>query len=152
MSGPGYVIRQEHVRSAMDKATAEELPRLERILELVGELDALERTLTERLQKTLSYAGTVKEKLSKSAGEAMRQSGDASHEIDRLLTRKCNRADSATGVVREVLAIAKLDMKEANTLDNSIPEDDPTKAIYSELYWKRRTLVKSLQELVSEHK
>ena len=51
-------------------------------------------------------------------------------------------------VVKEMYAIAKLDMKEANVLDNWIEEDDPTKAIYSELYWKRRALVDSLREFI----
>ncbi|MGI9234682.1 MAG: hypothetical protein ACR2RD_13695 [Woeseiaceae bacterium] len=133
----------------MDRATAEELPRLGRLLELVSELDDLEHTLPERVQKAQSNVGTAKPQFSKSAKEAMAQSDDAHREIDRVLTRKCNRADSCAGVVKEVLAIAKLDMREANTLDNWIPDDDPTKAIYSELYWKRRTLVESLQEFVA---
>ena len=146
MDVAGYVIRQEHIQVAMDKATAAELPLLQPFLQLVNELDQLERTLPERARKALSKAGASPHTLSKSAQDAVSQSEDARREIDRLLTRKCNRADSAVGVVKEMYAIAKLDMKEANVLDNWIEEDDPTKAIYSELYWKRRALVESLRE------
>lgn len=132
----------------MDKATDVELPSLVRLLTLVNELDDLERTLPERTQKALSEAGASPPKLSRSAQDAVSQSEDARREVDRLLTRKCNRADSAVGVVREILAIAKIDMREANVLDNWIEDDHPTKAIYSELYWKRRALVESLREFV----
>ena len=145
----GYTIRQEHIRAAIDKAEARELPHLERLLELVSELDDLERTLPERVQRAQADAGVPRPPLSKSAREAMSQSEDASLEIDRLLTRKCNRADTATGVVKEVLAIAKLDMKEANVVDNWISEDDPTKAIYSERYRKIRAFVDTLREFIA---
>lgn len=132
----------------MDEATAEDLPQLERFLELVNELDALERSLPERVHKALSDAGLEKPTLSKAAREAVAQSDDARRELDKQLTRRCNRADSAEGVVREILAIAKIDLKEANVLDNWISEDDPTKPIYSELYWKRRAFVDSLREFL----
>lgn len=148
MSDWSYVIRQEHVRAAVDKATAEELPQLERFLELVSELDALERSLPERVHKAQSDAGLERQEHSKAAREAISQSDDARRELDKQLTRRCHRADSAEGVVREILTIAKVDMKEANVLDNWISEDDPTKAIYSELYWKRRAFVDSLREFL----
>ncbi len=135
----------------MEKASAEELHPLERFIELVSELDHLERTLQERVRKAQSDAGTEQAELSKSDREAMSQSDDAAREVDRLLTRKCDRAVSATAVVKEVLAIAKLDMREANALDNWIAEDDPTKSIYSERYQKRRELVKSLREFIAEY-
>ena len=149
MDVAGYVIRQEHMQVAMDKATAAELPLLQPSLELINELDQLERSLPERIRQALSEAGVSPQTLSKSARDVVSQSEDARREIDRLLTRKCNRADSAVGVVKEVYAIAKLDMKEANVLDNWIEDDDPTKAIYSELYWKRRALVESLREFIA---
>ncbi|MEM7501018.1 MAG: hypothetical protein AAF417_03190 [Pseudomonadota bacterium] len=149
MDGAGYVIRKEHIQAAMDKATAAELRALEALLPFVNELDQLERTLPERTRKAMADAEASIPKLSKSAQDAVSQSDDARREIDRLLTRKCNRADSAVGVVKEVYAMAKLDMKEANVLDNWIADDDPTKAIYSELYWKRRALVESLRKFIA---
>ena len=79
----------------------------------------------------------------------MSQSEDAHRDLDRLLTRKCRRASSAVGVVKEILAIAKVDMREANVLDNWIADDDPAKAIYSEAYWKRRAFVKDLREFIA---
>ncbi len=149
MDGLGYIVRQEHIQAAMDEATAAELGSLEKILALVVELDTLERTLPERLKRAQLDAGASKPALSNSARDAVSHSHDARREIDRVLSRKCNRADSAVGVVREILAIAKLDMKEANVLDNWIAEDDPTKQIYSELYRKRRTFVKGLREFIA---
>lgn len=135
----------------MEKASSEELQSLEQIVGMVSELDHLERTLQERVHKAQSNAGTERAELSKSAREAISQSDDAAREIDRLLTRKCNRAVSAAAVVKEILTIAKLDMKEANTLDNWIAEDDPTKSIYSERYQKRRALVQSLREFIAKY-
>jgi hypothetical protein len=52
--------------------------------------------------------------------------------------------------VKEMLAIAKLDMKTANSLDNLISDDGPTKAAYSQRYWKRRKLVDSLRDFIRE--
>ena len=149
MTALGYIIRREHIQAAIDKAVARELPRLERFLEIVGELDELERRLPERVRKAQADAGASRPPSSKSAREAMSQSEDASREIDRVLTRKCNRADTATGVVKEVLAIARIDLKEANVLDNWISENDPTKAIYAERYRKRREFVDTMREFIA---
>lgn len=149
MSEQGYVIRLEHIQAAIDKATASERPRVEGFLEFVTELDALERSLSERVRKAKTDAGLEPPPLSGAARGAISRSADADREIDRVLTRKCNRADSAQAVVKEILAIAKIDMKEANILENWIPEGDPTKAIYSERYWKRRSFVGDLREFVA---
>lgn len=57
-------------------------------------------------------------------------------------------SETAQAVVKEILAVARLDMKEANALDNWISDDDPTKAIYSEMYWKSRRFVESLRQFL----
>ncbi|MDJ0917176.1 MAG: hypothetical protein QNJ05_05375 [Woeseiaceae bacterium] len=145
----GYVIRLEHIQVAIDKATADERLNLEPLVDAVRELDELERSTPERVAKAQADAGIEKRPLSKAAGEAIATSSDAAREIDRLLTRKCNRADSAVAVLKEILTIAKQNMKSANWLDNATPDDDPTKAIYSELYWKRREFVSILRELIA---
>ncbi|MDJ0758049.1 MAG: hypothetical protein QNJ19_01565 [Woeseiaceae bacterium] len=149
MPGPGYVIRSEHVRVAIEKATEQERPSLESLLEMVSELDALERSLPERVAKAQADAGIEKRPLSRAAGEAIALSSDAAREIDRLLTRKCNRACSASTVLEEILAIAREDMKSSNWIDNATPDDDPTKAIFSELYWKRREIVGKIRKLIA---
>ena len=149
MSDLGYLVRREHVQAAIDRATPEDLPRLEGLVEMVAELDALERSLGERVRAAKAAAGVTQPRLSKAAQEATAQSTDAHREIDRLLTRKCNRAESSQAVIREILAVAKLDMRETNTLDEWIPDDDPTKAIYSERYWKRRKLVEFLRAFIA---
>lgn len=152
MSELGYLVRQEHVQAAIDKAPAEDLPRLEGLLEMVAELDALERTLAERVRSAKADAGLSQPGLSKSAEEAVAQSADAHREIDRLLTRKCNRAESSQAVIKEILAVARLDMRDANTLDEWVPDGDPTKAIYSERYWKRREFVETLRAFIASGK
>ncbi len=149
MTGQGFVIRDAHVNAAIEKATEQERSSLQRLLEMVNELDELERSLPERVARAQSDAGIEKRPLSKAAGEAIAMSSDAALEIDRLLTRKCNRADSASAVLKEILLVAKQDMKSSNWLDNATPDDDPTKAIISEMYWKRRALVDRLRELAA---
>lgn len=141
----GYVIRLEHIRAAIDRATADERPALEDLLAAVRELDELERSLPERVRQAQADAGVARPALSKAAKEAVAMSSDANREIDRLLTRKCNRAESASAVVREILAAARTDMKTMNTLDNWIADDDPAKPIYAEAYWKRRKFVDDLR-------
>ena len=150
MSGLGYVIRSQHIHAAIERAISVEVPHLERCLELVMDLDALERSLPDRIHKARTETGIEMPALSKAANEAISQSADAGREIDRLLTRKCNRATSSQAVIKEILPIAKADMQTANFLDNEVPDDDPTKAIHSEMYWKKRELVASLREFLAE--
>lgn len=144
----GYVIREDHIRAAIQQAGGEELPQLEQLLVLIRELDHLELTLQERVTKARSSDGADKTELSVSAMDEMSQSEQAAREIDKLLTRRCNRADSAVAVVKEILAEARSDMKEANRLDNQVPEDDPAEPIISGLYQKKRKLVESMREFV----
>lgn len=151
MSTPGYVIKQAHVQEAIRKASAGRQPDLEQILELVTELDALERTLAERVQEARAAAGVADPAGGKAPKELMSVSQGAAREVDRLLTRKCNRAHTAVAVVREILAIAKLEMKEANVLDNLIADDDPTKPIYTQRYRRMRALVERLRAFNATH-
>ncbi len=145
----GYVIREDHIRTAIQQASAEELLELEQLLVRVGELDHLELTLQERVRKARSSTDENEAEFSKSARDEMSQSEEAAREIDRLLTRRCNRAGSAVAVTREILAEARSDMKETNRLDNQLPEDDPAKPIISELYQKKRKLVEALRGFVA---
>ncbi len=151
MSKLGFVIKREHVREAISKASKNEQSDLEQILGLVEELDDLERTLPKRVQEAQASAGIAKPAPGKSAQDAVSQSHDAALEIDRLLTRECNRATTAVDVISEILAMAKLDMKETNVVDNWIAEDDPTKPIYAERYKKIRALVDSLRSFIATH-
>ena len=144
----GYVIRREHIDAGIEKAAASERRDLQEMICLVLELDELERSLPERVASAKEDAGTGNPPLSTAANEAVGQSADAAREIDRLLTRKCNRAETAKAVVEEILMVAKSDMKAMNALDNLIPADDPTKSIYSELYSKRREFVERLREFI----
>ncbi len=148
-NGLGYVIRIEHIRAAIDKATVDERPVLDGLLDVVRELDELERSLPERVRKAQADAGIAKPELSKAAKDAITQSSDANREIDRLLTRKCSRAETAEVVIREILAVAREDMKAMNTLDNWIADEDPTKPVYSEAYRKRRKFVEALRALIA---
>ena len=51
INGLGYIIREEHVQAAVDKATSAERLLLEGLLKLVSELDDLDRTLPERVHE-----------------------------------------------------------------------------------------------------
>ena len=85
MTAQSYVIRADHVRVAVDTANDDDRRRLLDILELVGELDELERTLPDRVAAAQATAEEPPLSLSKSAMEAASQSDDAAREIDRLL-------------------------------------------------------------------
>ena len=65
----GYVIRLEHVEAAIERATAEQRSVLEDLLDVVRELDELERSLPERVAKARSDAGIEERPLSRAAGE-----------------------------------------------------------------------------------
>ncbi len=152
MTEPRYVIRQAHVQAALDKAVSPEVDALNRCLEMVIEIDALERSVPAKLEQLRADAGTETPALSRAAREAVSQSDDARREVDRLLTRRCNRAASAQAVVKEILEVAKGDLKAANMLDNDVGEDEPVKPVYSELYWKKRRLVDSLRKFLADAK
>lgn len=145
MSELGYSVRDKHILAAIEKADPAERRQLEPLLNQVTALNDIERTLADRVRDAQVAAGQAKTKPSRAAREVMAQSADAARELDRLLTRKCERAQTACDVIREILAVAKHDMREANWLDTAIADDDPAKSIYTDRYWKQREFVASLR-------
>ena len=148
MSGQGYIVPQQLLRLAIEKASDDQAQRLEACLELLTEVDQLERTFPARLEEARAKAGIESPRLSKAATEAVAESSTAAREIDRLLHRRCNRATTAGEIVRELLAVAREDMKSAAFLAREAP-DEPSREILEELYDKKRDVVERLKGFVA---
>lgn len=144
MSEQGYVIPAVLLRLAIEKATAEDAQHLSECERLVAELDTLERSFPTRLENARAEVGIEMPRLSKAAKEAVAESSTAAQEIDRLLYRRCNRATTAGEIVRELLAVAREDMKSAAFLAREAP-DEPSREILEELYDKKRDVVERLK-------
>ena len=150
MSEQGYIVPVNLLRLAIDKASPDQAQQLEACLELLTEVDQLERTFPARLEEARAKVGIEMPRLSKAAKEAVAQSSSAGKEIDRLLHRRCNRATSASEVVRELLAVAKDELECSEFLMQEAP-DEPCLQIVSELYEKKREFVEQLKVFVAEN-
>lgn len=144
MSDLGYVVREEHVRVAIDKATPDEARHLHACVELVAELNVLARSFADRLQEARAQAGIEMPRPSRSAAEAVSQSFAAHQEYDRLLSRRCNRAPSASAVVQELLTAAEDELEFEESLAE-YPVDEPCRRIVEEHLQKKRELVSHLK-------
>jgi hypothetical protein len=144
----GYIIQKNHVQLAIEKARPDETRQLGVYLQLVTELDNLERSFADRLQKARGIGGIKMPRLSKSAMDAASQSLDASQEFDRLLTRRCNRAESAGAVIQELLTTAEDELEMAEFLAQGAT-DKPGQQMLAELVLKKRELVRHFKEFIA---
>lgn len=140
----GYVIRGNHVRLAIEKATPDEAAKLAACLRLVLELNELESSFPRRLRIARASAEIETAPLSKSATEAASQSQMADQEYDRQLARRLSRASSAHAIVQELMRSAEADLDFAEFLRQGA-EDSPSKRLLTELLIKKREFVERLK-------